>query len=104
MRRAVLAALLAATAACGSQDRVVVAAGTTVVDSGLVDLIATAYEQSHPGVELSVVGEATAQVLELGRRGAADVLITHAPEAERQFVAGDVQCVAKYDVVAIFLR
>ena len=89
MTRAVLVSLLIAIASCGGQERVVVAAGTTIVDSGLIDLIASAYEESHPGIELSVVGEATAQVLELGRRGAADVMITHAPEAERRFVAAE---------------
>ncbi len=86
MQRALVVAALA-LAACSGPDRVIVAAGTTVVDSGLIDLVADAYEGTHPGVELSVLGEATAQLLELGRRGAADVLITHAPEAELQFLA-----------------
>ncbi len=84
---AVLAALLLA-AGCGSAgQRIVVAAGTTLVDSGLLDDLVAGYESEHPGVELSVVGDATARVLELGRRGGADLLITHAPQAEQAFVA-----------------
>ncbi len=76
--------------ACGSSERVVVAAGTTLVDSGVLAELVNQYEQEHPGVELSVVGESTAQILELGRRGGADVLITHAPDLEAEFVADDL--------------
>lgn len=85
-----LALFLAAVslAGCGRVDqRVVVAAGTTLVDSGLLDELVSAYEARNPGVKISVVGEATAQVLVLGRRGGADLLITHVPQAEESFVA-----------------
>ncbi len=86
MRRLAAAALVLA-AACGpGGERVLVAAGTTLVDSGLLDAVIVEYEAGNPGVELSVVGEATAQTLELGRRGGADLLITHAPGAEQAFV------------------
>jgi tungstate transport system substrate-binding protein len=83
----VLAALAVALPACSSTTRVVVAAGTTIVDSGWLDVVAERYEKEHPGIDLSIVADATAPVLELGRRGAADVLITHAPEAEAAFLA-----------------
>ena len=78
---------LLALSACGSSTRVVIAAGTTLVDSGVLAELVSRYENEHPDVELSVVGEATAQILELGRRGGADLLITHAPELEAGFVA-----------------
>lgn len=81
-----LAALLVLSA-CGRSERVVIAAGTTLVDSGVLAKLVTQYEEEHPGAELSVVGESTAQILELGRRGGADVLITHAPDLEAEFVA-----------------
>ncbi|HLE38287.1 MAG TPA: substrate-binding domain-containing protein [Acidimicrobiia bacterium] len=82
------AAALSLLAACtAGAERVVVGAGTTIVDSGLMDALAAAYEATHPGVEISVVGDATAPVLELGRRGAAAVLITHDPSSEAEFVA-----------------
>ena len=91
MRRARLlaVAVLMGVVACGGGDggRVLVAAGTTLVDSGLIDALADRYEAVRPGVEISVVGEASAQVLELGRRGGADVLITHAPALEERFLA-----------------
>jgi len=73
--------------ACAGPVRVIVAAGTTLVDSGIIDELTAQYEAEHPGIELSVVGESTARVLDLGRRGAADLLITHAPDLEAEFVA-----------------
>lgn len=90
MRRAaalLTAALVAVACSGGGDQRLVVAAGTTLVDSGLMDALAGRFEALNPGVDVSVVGEASAQVLELGRRGAADVLVTHAPALEEQFLA-----------------
>lgn len=75
-------------AGCGAgEERVVVAAGTTVVDSGVMDDLATRYEAFNPAAEISVVGVATAEALELGAQGAASLLITHAPAAEAEFLA-----------------
>ncbi len=80
--------LVVVVAACSqSTERVIVAAGTTLVDSGVIDLVAERYEETHPGVQLSVVGESTALILELGRQGAADMLLVHAPEQEKEFAA-----------------
>lgn len=81
---AVLAALVVMS--CGAESsRVVVAAGTTVVDSGFIDGLAEKYEMSHPGAQLSVVENSTALILELGRQKTADLLITHAPDQEAVF-------------------
>jgi len=85
LRRSALL-LVVAVAACGGQERVIVAAGTTLEDSGILSELVAAYEVSRAG-EISVIGESTQRVLDLGRRGAAAVLITHAPEAEGGFVA-----------------
>lgn len=89
MKALVLASVgaILALSACGNSQRVVIAAGTTLVDSGLLSELVSRYEAEHPEIQLSVVGEATAQILELGRRGGADLLITHDPELEAQFVA-----------------
>lgn len=83
----VLAALAVVLSACGAgETRVIVAAGTTLVDSGLVDRLVSEYEASHPGIEVSVVGRSTSEILELGARGAADLLITHAAAPEAEFL------------------
>ncbi|MDH3259527.1 MAG: substrate-binding domain-containing protein [Acidimicrobiia bacterium] len=89
MKRIGLIAAIAALvlSACATPVRVIVAAGTTLVDSDILDGLVALYETDHPDVDLSVVGESTAQVLELGRRGGADLLITHAPDLEADFVA-----------------
>ncbi len=98
MRRSiVLVLLLVVGAACSGSDRVIVAAGTTLVDGGLLDELVERFEEDHPGIDLSVVGEASAQILELGRRGGADVLITHAPRLEAEFVADGLA--ARYEQV-----
>lgn len=83
-----LALWLAVATACGSgAQRVVVAAGTTLVDSGLIDLLAADFEAVHPGVEVSVVGDASAAILSLARSGTADVTVTHAPDLEETFIS-----------------
>ncbi len=89
MKRLLLAlALSVAIAGCSpGTERVVVAAGTTLVDSGFLDDVAAVYESNHPGIEVSIVAEPTALALELGRQGAADLLIVHAPALEAEFVA-----------------
>lgn len=90
---------LVSLAACSpsGRERVIVAAGTTLVDSGVLEAVAATFEEQHSGIELSVVGEATAQVLELGRRGAADVVIAHAPKLEAEFI--DDGLAARYELV-----
>jgi tungstate transport system substrate-binding protein len=86
LRRVVVVAAVLLAACGGGDSRVVVAAGTTLVDSGVLDALAAQYEADHPGVELSIVPRPTAEVLDLGERGAADVLITHAPQQEQAFL------------------
>lgn len=74
--------------ACGrTSQRVVVGAGTTLVDSGFIEALAADFESTHPGIQLSVLGESSAQILNLGRSGAVDVLLTHAPAQEAVFLA-----------------
>ncbi|MEE9297873.1 MAG: substrate-binding domain-containing protein [Acidimicrobiia bacterium] len=85
MRR-LAAALLIGVAACGSDVRVVVAAGTTLVDSGVLERVVADFE-ARSDVEVSVVDTSSLRVLELGRRGGADVLLSHHPAAEADFLA-----------------
>lgn len=82
----VVVLLVSACTSSGS-DRVVVAAGTTIVDAGLVDRLVDAYLESGVDVEIAVVGASTAEVLELGAGGSADLLITHQPKLEEAFLA-----------------
>lgn len=59
---------------------------TSTRDSGLLDLLVPMFEK-QTGIEMKVVAVGSGQALELGRRGDADVLLTHAPAAEKQFMA-----------------
>jgi tungstate transport system substrate-binding protein len=81
---ALASALLAAGCAGGSD--LIVVAGTTVQDTGLLDVLVDGFEQ-ETGYHVSAVAVGTGQALEMGRRGDADVLLVHAPAAEEEFVA-----------------
>lgn len=72
--------------ACGNSETVLVAAGTTLVDSGLIERVTDDFA-TQTGIDTDVVGEATAQVLALARSGSVDVTITHAPDLEAEFEA-----------------
>ncbi|GMQ85919.1 MAG: substrate-binding domain-containing protein [Acidimicrobiia bacterium] len=84
MRRLVAVVVIAAAATgCSSGNRVVVAVGTTLVDSGFIERVFAAYETD---ARVSVVGVSSLEALALGGGGSADLLITHLPEAEAVFL------------------
>ncbi len=88
-------------AGCGG-DRIVVAAGTTVVDGGLLDAIVARYETAT-GNAVAVTGAATREVLALGERGGADLLVTHAPAQETGFLARHPEAVSSRIFASRFL-
>ena len=68
------------------QRRTVTLATTTSTrDSGLLDVLVPLFEK-QTGIEVKVLAVGTGQALAIGRRGDADVLLTHAPDAEKQFI------------------
>lgn len=78
-------------AAAGRPDRaqltrMVLATTTSTENSGLLDELLPPFERRH-NVVVDVIAVGTGQALEIGRSGDADVLMVHAPELERQFVA-----------------
>ena len=75
----VLVSAMVMLASCGNPtgDRVVVAAGTTLVDSGFLQLVADAYEQDHGEVTISIVGLGSAEAIAYADAGSADVIVTH---------------------------
>ncbi len=68
------------------QNRLVLATTTSARDSGLLDMVLPRFK-SESGIDVEVIAVGTGQALKLGRRGDADILLTHAPAAENQFVA-----------------
>jgi tungstate transport system substrate-binding protein len=65
---------------------IVLATTTSARDSGLVDVLLPRF-QADTGIAVDYVAVGSGQALELGRRGDADLLLTHAPQAEAEFLA-----------------
>src|SRR5437899_8609671 len=64
---------------------VLLATTTSTRDAGLLDSLLPVFErQTHYTVKVIAVG--SGQALAMGRRGDADVVLSHAPEAERALV------------------
>ena len=69
-------------AACGGRDRVVVGAGTSIVDSGFIGAVAADFTG-----DVSIVGGATAELLELAAQGSVDMAIVHDEVQELAYMA-----------------
>jgi tungstate transport system substrate-binding protein len=65
---------------------VILATTTSTQDSGLLDVLVPIFEKES-GYVLKTVSVGTGQALALGGRGEADVVLVHAPEAEKRYLA-----------------
>jgi tungstate transport system substrate-binding protein len=74
-----------APARAADPPAITLATTTSTRDSGLLEVLIPPF-QRHTGVQIKVVAVGSGQALELGRRGDADVLLTHAPDAEEAFM------------------
>ena len=70
---------------------------TSTDDSGLLRAILPAFEKLC-ACRVDVIAVGTGQALEIGRRGDADVVLTHAYQSELQFIA-DHQARERFDVM-----
>jgi tungstate transport system substrate-binding protein len=70
----------------GSDREVILATTTSTQDSGLLDVLVPLFQQ-QTGYQLKTISIGTGAALALGARGEADVVLVHAPEAERQWMA-----------------
>jgi tungstate transport system substrate-binding protein len=81
-----LVATVAAMNASSAADQSIVLASTTSVEaSGLLDNILPQFT-AKTGISVKVVAQGTGKALDTARRGDADVVLVHDPEAEREFV------------------
>src|SRR6266540_2354399 len=64
------------------QAEVLLATTTSTRDAGLLDSLLPVFER-RTGLRVKVIAVGSGQALEMGRRGDADVVLAHAPEAER---------------------
>ncbi len=83
----VLAAVMAAPAFASEPERPLLLATTTSTDNtGLLDYLVPRFTRAT-GIKLKWVATGTGKALKLGERCDADVLMVHAPGAEKKFVA-----------------
>ena len=74
-----------AQAAEPAGTQIILASTTSVDNSGLLAAILPAFTQAS-GIAVRVLAQGTGQALDTARRGDADLVLVHDPEAERKFV------------------
>lgn len=82
-----LALLLAACAPAGAaRPDVLLATTTSFQDSGLLDVLVADFRAAS-GYRVKATAVGTGAALAIGAKGDADVIVVHAPKAEREFMA-----------------
>jgi tungstate transport system substrate-binding protein len=72
------------TATSANRD-VILATTTSTQDSGLLDVLLPEFQRGS-GYRVKTIAVGSGRAIAMGERGEADVLLTHAPEAERELV------------------
>jgi len=67
------------------QKDIILATTTSTQDSGLLEVLIPVFEKKT-GYRVKTISVGSGQAMALGERGEADVLLVHAPEAEKKFV------------------
>lgn len=102
MRNKIIATIIAviilfALSGCGAKTEVsqpakparpdvILATTTSTQDSGLLDVLIPAFEKKT-GYKIKTVAVGSGQAIAMGEKGEADVLLTHAPDAEKRVAA-----------------
>lgn len=90
MRAITCLLLLGLLAGCGREPpaappALILATTTSVQDSGLLDEVLPAFTKKT-GIPVKPIAVGSGEAIAMGRRGAADVLLTHSPEDEKKLV------------------
>lgn len=72
--------------ASDASGEMILATTTSTVDSGLLDTLLPVYEKTSD-CSVKALGLGSGEALELGSQGNADVLLSHSPDAEEEFMA-----------------
>lgn len=75
----------AAPAKVPAKPDIILATTTSTQDSGLLDVLLPAFEKKT-GYKVKTIAVGTGQALAMGEKGEADVLLVHAPAAEKKVV------------------
>ena len=70
----------------GSPQDLILSTTTSTQDSGLLDVLIPRFE-GQTGYRVKVVSVGSGAAITLGQRGEVDVVLAHAPDNERQFIA-----------------
>ncbi len=73
-------------AAQPANPELILATTTSTQDSGLLEVLVPTFEQQS-GYRVKTISVGTGQALALGERGEADVVLVHAPESEKRWMA-----------------
>jgi len=90
LRRLTIAAgLLFCLAGCRGPEgsTLTLGVGTTVHDSGLLDALLPRFQERRPDLRVRYLAAGSGELLALGVRGDVDVMISHSPAAEQEFMA-----------------
>jgi tungstate transport system substrate-binding protein len=68
-----------------TQQSLILATTTSTQDSGLLDVLIPIFEKQS-GYFVKTIAVGSGQAMAMGKRGEADVLLVHSPDAEEQFV------------------
>src|SRR6266481_1783985 len=82
---ALVVALAAVAPGIAAEQSIVLASTTSVENSGLLANIIPLFP-AKTGIKVNVVAQGTGKALDTARRGDADLLLVHDPEAEQQFM------------------
>jgi tungstate transport system substrate-binding protein len=82
---ALIAAIAAINASSAAEPSIVLASTTSVESSGLLANILPQFT-AKTGIAVNVVAQGTGKALDTARRGDADLLLVHDPEAEQHFI------------------
>ena len=101
---AIVLAFIAAPAPAATQTLRVMTANTAA-ETGIIQALAEDFQKSHPQVKVTITAAGALQVLDNGRQGMADLIITHYPQAETLFMTegyGQRRASFMYNEFAIF--
>jgi tungstate transport system substrate-binding protein len=71
--------------AAPKQRNIVLATTTSTLDTGLLDVLIPIF-QNETGYFVKTIAVGSGQAISMGRKGEADVLLVHAPDAEKKFM------------------
>ncbi|MDI6732485.1 MAG: substrate-binding domain-containing protein [Planctomycetota bacterium] len=72
---------------CASREQTIILLTTTSVqDTGFLDKIIPLFQKKHPGYRVKTIALGSGEAMAMARKGEGDVLLTHSPQLEEEFI------------------